>query len=188
MKIFDVNLDVLHKFKTKVLDQIGAEKLLDLFERFKIEPNHLTLAGHIFGFSSIFFLFENHIYFAILLSVHLILDGLDGYYARSRKKETKLGNFLDHGGDFTRTVLILTKAYFFLPYQPLILGIIIVQFLELFIIAKNNLGKYVFPNGVFLYFFIIKQYYLGLLVHTIYLPCAFYLIFRLKKQYNQRNE
>lgn len=67
-----------------------------VFNKHRINANVITIAGTIFGFLSCAFVISNHLFYAGLsLLVSGCCDMLDGAIARSSRKVTVFGGFLD---------------------------------------------------------------------------------------------
>ena len=87
-----------------------------------VTPNMLTTLSLISGLLSVYFLFDNYVYFIIFGISHLILDGFDGVLAR-RTKETITGKYFDLITDNFIAVLLLIKlGYYLLDFYPYIIA------------------------------------------------------------------
>jgi len=107
------------EFRSKYL-----ARLAKLLVKKGITANQLTTGGHILGLLSIYFLFNNHLLFVILFSLHLLFDAFDGVVARLTKPTT-FGDYYDHVGDQVVAFALLLKIYLFLGdyYVLIVLGI-----------------------------------------------------------------
>lgn len=87
-----------------------------------LNPNYLTAVGLVLAFVASYFFWRSDPAtepdtFALLFAsgfvlVHGLLDMLDGVVARTYKKETPLGDFLDHVVDRVSDVFLLSAAAF----------------------------------------------------------------------------
>ena len=65
-----------------------------------LTPNMVSILSIILALLGLYFLSKNNIIiFTVLYSIAYILDCVDGYMARKYNMGSKLGEFLDHGGD-----------------------------------------------------------------------------------------
>ncbi|MBI2662682.1 CDP-alcohol phosphatidyltransferase family protein [Candidatus Woesearchaeota archaeon] len=90
-------------YRTKKLSSL-AKFLLKL----KISANVMTTLSLLFGLTSIYFLFNNHLLFIIFAILHLLADILDGVLARS-SKSTAFGQYYDYSVDQIIAVLLIIK-------------------------------------------------------------------------------
>ena len=121
MNYFDY-MEWTRKFRSKYLGKI-AKKLVSK----GITANQLTTLGHFLGLLSVYFLFNNHLVFVILFSLHLSVDAFDGVVARLTK-QTVFGNYYDHIGDQVIAFSLLLRIYTYLAdyYILIVLGIFII--------------------------------------------------------------
>ena len=86
--------------------------LFHIFERIKLNPNHLTLIGLLLGlFGVYYFYIGNHLLFTIFILIHILFDVLDGNYARYLKNWKNRGEYLDFSVDSGLVVVLLIISY-----------------------------------------------------------------------------
>ena len=110
------------------------------------KPMYLTLGSILFKLITIYLLFNGLLYWAfVTLVLEIILDILDGYYARINKKTSKLGGFLDHSADFIIRPFYILAILFLAIINPYIATIFILTYLSSilidFISANYKLKK-----------------------------------------------
>jgi len=130
------------KFRTEKLDPFGKFLL-----KIKISANLMTLISLILGLISVYFLFQNHLYFIIFGVLHLIADGLDGVIARV-SQPTKFGQYFDFSTDRLIEYLIIIKLYFFLNdyYVLIILTLLIISHIT-YLFSKMQYPTYFARTG-----------------------------------------
>ncbi|PKN02422.1 hypothetical protein CVU76_00025 [Candidatus Dojkabacteria bacterium HGW-Dojkabacteria-1] len=165
-------LDSLHKRKDLLLDRYFNPFFKYLYSH-KITPNFLTGVSVLSGLLAIYFLFINQAVFICLIVLHIILDALDGTYARSLKLKSLLGDFLDHGGDLLIGSLLLFKVANFLGGAWVILPWLFL--FEASVLARLSLLDKKFPSRNFIYFFLFGLFELGMLFQVILQPISFLL-------------
>lgn len=72
---------------------------LAIMTRAGLNANHVTSASAIVGLASAVMVYFNHTAFAILLALHVLLDGLDGPLARYQKTRSNGGMIADFFSD-----------------------------------------------------------------------------------------
>lgn len=76
-------------------------------------PNLLTTVSLIAGLMSIWFLYTNQIFIALIfLWISYFYDCMDGHYARKYKMISQAGDWYDHVKDFIVTLLYLGVLFF----------------------------------------------------------------------------
>src|SRR3972149_6330068 len=89
---------------------------------FNVNPNYISVLALIVAIAAGYFLWQN---FLILAAIFVLLNGfldiLDGEIAKTFKRQTKFGDFLDHSFDRIADVAILLGLTFH-PAVPDILG------------------------------------------------------------------
>ncbi|PIN87619.1 hypothetical protein COV12_02870 [Candidatus Woesearchaeota archaeon CG10_big_fil_rev_8_21_14_0_10_32_24] len=89
-----------------------------------LTPNMMTTFSLISGLLSVYFLFNNYLFFIIFGISHLIFDGLDGVLAR-QTKETMQGKYFDLITDNLIAILLLIKGGYYLnDFYPYIIAIL----------------------------------------------------------------
>lgn len=161
--------------KQKLFRILKLEKFSEKLYENNIKPNHITIISLIFGFLSVGYVYNNHLLFVIFYITNRLLDIFDGYYAREIGRDSKSGNYLDHGGDILINVLFLLKSILFIDgYLPIIALFIFVT--ELLLLTKlSHLDKKL-PSGVFVLFYLFGEYTLGLRFQILYQITTFLLL------------
>lgn len=87
---------------------IFTSKCLPYFNRLKMTPNHLTTIGFLLGILSIYLVYNDHIWLAILpLILRYVFDCADGQYARHYNMTSNFGDLYDHITDVVFAVGII---------------------------------------------------------------------------------
>jgi len=81
--------------------------------KLKLTPNVLTTFSLVCGLLSVYFLFQNYIWFVLFGVLHLFFDAMDGVAARA-SKSTKFGDYYDHLTDSLITLCALFKIGMYL--------------------------------------------------------------------------
>jgi phosphatidylglycerophosphate synthase len=85
--------------------QIIDESLYNL----KITPNHLTTLSALFGFLSIYAVYQsNFLYAGVYYFLYYAFDCYDGYFARKYHMETEFGDKYDHYKDMIFNIVMAT--------------------------------------------------------------------------------
>ncbi len=80
-----------------------------------LNPNHITLLGLFFSFLTFLSLYYKNIILSIIfLSISSLMDAVDGFVARLKKKTSKFGSFLDSNVDRLSDALILLGIGFYI--------------------------------------------------------------------------
>ena len=165
-------LDGLHRKKDEVLERYLTPFFKYLYSR-NITPNILTAISVILGLLAIYFLFNTESLFILFLLLHLILDALDGTYARSLNLKSKLGDILDHGGDLLIGSLLLFKVAYVLGGLWIALPWLFL--LEAAVLSRFSLLDKKFPSRNFVFFFLLGFYSFGMYFQLIFQPLSFVL-------------
>ncbi len=94
-----------------------------IYNKFKIEPNTITLVNNLVVTPLLFYHLYYDYFFISLLFVwfRAYLDGLDGYIARKYKRCTEVGEIYDHFSDCLyigfMTTILMNKVYYLQPYS-----------------------------------------------------------------------
>ncbi len=111
-----IDLQRFGEIKQKFFDSIQLGKLiLWTYKHLRLTANHLTILSQIFHIYSVIFLFEHQYLFILSYSFHILIDGIDGYYAKVTNSTSNVGNILDHGGDFLGSMALLIRTLIFFP-------------------------------------------------------------------------
>lgn len=148
--------------KDQFFRKIGLGYIFCILEKLGFTPNLITAIGKIFGLLSFYYLFEDPLYFTLFYVAHLIMDVIDGSYARSVGKVTKFGKNFDHLGDLAVHSLLLLKSIYFLPESYLATFALITYLGEYLILHKLKLDEKRFPITLFVFFYIFGFYKFGL--------------------------
>ena len=181
-----ISIKTLYEIKRVVFDFLRIDSFCVFLEKkTRIRPNHITVFNWLFGGLALYYLYFNHVGFLIVMIIHVLLDNLDGYYARSRGLQTKLGEGLDHLGDFIYGELFLLKGW--LVYQDwwilLAMGLF---FAEGAILIKWGLYREKFPWRAYIFFFIFGYYKLGLAAQVICQPLSFLVFLWFRRRFEKK--
>lgn len=160
-----------YKIKEKLFKKYQIDDFFIKLDHIGINASILTICSIGSIYLSVFTLFTNQPLFITGVFLHLFFDALDGYSARVNKKNSRLGEFLDHGGDFSSGIFMLVKTYAVL-HTPLALIALILFISELLAIYIFK-WKYHFPPRFFMFLFLFEWYIPGLIVQILYTPLAF---------------
>lgn len=144
-----------------------------------IRPNHITAVNWLIGLIALYLLFRNHNGFVIFVVINFLLDNIDGYYARSRGLTSKLGEYFDHVGDFILGELLLFKSWIFFGDWWILLAML-TFLIEAMVVVKLGFAHQKFPTRIFILFFVLGWYKLGLQVQIVYQPAMFVFFLGLK--------
>lgn len=117
-------------------------------KKFPISPDHLTYAGFLMMIPFVYF-FHFHPWLSFLfLMLNLLLDSLDGVFARLTGKTSPKGDFLDHGLDYLSFFIAFLTVQFYGMVDNFwatlyLLNYLIMIFLE--VMAKQSNIK-IFPT------------------------------------------
>ncbi len=162
-----------YKIKEDVFESLGMrKKFLWLYKHTPIRPDHITYLNFLVGLYSVWVLFESLPLFALAIVGQLVLDNLDGYYARVIKLNHGWGRYLDHGVDFVVGVLILIKSYFVFGHWWILLALTMFCF-EGGLLYLYGLTFEKFPSRMFMYLFIFGMYIEGLWLQLFGQPLSF---------------
>jgi len=101
--------------------KIISEKVGQIFSKLGLSPNQYTLISLLFAFGAFYFLINGKLIFALIsFLLASILDFIDGAVARTLKKETKKGAYLDTICDRYVEGIILF-GFLFLPLKEFFL-------------------------------------------------------------------
>lgn len=171
-----VTIYTLYEIKRLIFDFLKIDVFCEFLEKKTfIRPNHITIFNWSLGLLALYFLHLNHAAFVTAFLIHVLLDNLDGYYARSRNLKTDVGECLDHVGDFVFGELFLLKSWFIFGHWWVLVAMG-TFFLEAVVVVKSGLMHDKFPWRLFLYFFVFGYYELGLLFQVVCQP-LFFVIF-----------
>ena len=161
--------------------------LIVILKKLKIKPPYISVISFIFGITSVFFLYSNHILFLVFALMHLFLDKLDGALARYTQNVTESGRWFDYILDSLVLFFLLVRSYMFFPSTGVnilftgkfvlitLISYLLFNFIQIFIRKKNTFGSHL----IAIILFIFKKYYLAILM--TFLISIFGIIFHLIK-------
>lgn len=158
-----------HVMKDSLIEKLGVQKLYVIFKKVGITPNQITVLAAVFAGLAFYFLIKNNLLFAIFLFVNIVLDALDGGYARFLNKESRWGEALDHWVDFLVEVAMEVKVVLFLGNLWLLLipALFVFDFVQLRFTKKHVLR---FPARYGMFLFMFGLYLPGLILQAILPP------------------
>lgn len=163
-KLFE--LKTQHLFIKRAFDILGVNKWCKFLWKLGIYPNALSIISVILGWGAAYYLFISHHLFIALLSLHVFVDMIDGYYAREVNNTTKTGLFLDRFGDFSIYIAMLIKSFFYLNTGTVYYLLLIMTLHMLFVVRYGLLDKLP-SNRIFIYFYMFGYYHLGLAIMAL---------------------
>ena len=93
---------------------VACELIAPYFHQLSWTPNMITTLGNVFGLISWYFLWKKQVFlFAFFFLMRYWMDCLDGFYARTYKMYSKLGDMYDHISDLINIGVIFTLIYVF---------------------------------------------------------------------------
>ncbi|MBI4152465.1 CDP-alcohol phosphatidyltransferase family protein [Candidatus Woesearchaeota archaeon] len=133
------------------------------FLRCHITANVMTIFSFLAGLGTVYFLFQNHLYFILFGLLHLILDGIDGVIARASAAST-FGKYLDHASDQLIGVLLILKIAVVTQdyFVYIIAGLIFLG--QLFYALSRFTAPAHFPRSIILIVLVFQQVTLAFLV------------------------
>lgn len=178
---FLFSFDAQRSLKSCIFKFLGLYGLFSHLNHLGIRPNHLTISNFIVGLSAVYFLFINQPVFIGLMFLYYLIDICDGYYAREFHFESKAGELLDHGFDSVVAIIMLVKTYLYL-HLNISLWILLITLLEIGFLLKTKLIHQKMPSRLFILFYLVSLFNVGLLIQLVYQPLHFFLfMFFLKK-------
>jgi phosphatidylglycerophosphate synthase len=167
------SLDGIHHIKHTIFSRIHIDPLVTLLYKAGVHPNHITIFNILIGLIALWGLFVWPWYWvSLLLILHFFLDNLDGYLARTRNLGTKLGDILDHGGDFLLGCLFLAKNSY--HYQLWWMWLSLALFILTEIIILNRKWHHeTFPSRINMIGYLFGSYYISMIVQVIFQPLIF---------------
>lgn len=176
------NLEDAHEMVRKIVDRFGGGKLCDRLEMAKIWPNQITFVNILLGLVAVWSLFEDVWLTSGLLLIMMLVDGFDGYYAVRSRRVTKLGEWLDHGGDVMIGVLLMGKTYWYFGEWWMLMATGLYLF-ELGLMLIFGWKREKFPGRGFLYLFVFGWYWQGMVLQLVWQPVSLlgFLMMRRKK-------
>jgi phosphatidylglycerophosphate synthase len=77
-------------------ENLVTYKIADTLSNEHIDPNYITILNIFPSALALYYIYnDNFPMFTIFLTIHIILDALDGHIARKYNKVSKIGHFLD---------------------------------------------------------------------------------------------
>ena len=113
--------------------------LVQVVAAFGITANGATIIGLVIGLASVYILLQgSFIWFAILMSISMLMDGIDGELARLKNTTSKQGALLDYWVDTLLTIVMFVGLAIYVSQLWWIVGLIVLLFMiELLHIVKS---------------------------------------------------
>jgi phosphatidylglycerophosphate synthase len=86
---------------------------IDKYKQLNFTPNKLTFMAFITGLLAAYLIYKKQYkYAAFMFLLSYYFDLVDGKFARKYNMVTKMGDYLDHGSDYIKTILLFVALYY----------------------------------------------------------------------------